>query len=124
MCSLACAARPFSDAKTSSSGRTLPSLSAQSRLVVWSVASAFGELFFISEILAPSPSLLSVKALFLKPSLTQLPKTLLCEFSNSKEFVFPPAPNCQVSRQMVLTLFPILTLFSGKSYFFINPRFI
>lgn len=77
--------------------------------MVWSVASAFGELFFISEILAPSPSLLSVKALFLKPSLTQLPKTLLlCEFSNSKEFIFPPT----------------LTLFSGKAYFFINPRFI
>lgn len=37
-----------------------------------------GELFFISEILArSSPSLVSVKALFVKPSLTQLPKMLL-----------------------------------------------
>lgn len=47
-----------------------------------------GELFFISEILArSSPSLVSVKALFVRPSLTQLPKTLLP--SNGKECVFP-----------------------------------
>lgn len=84
-----------------------------------------GELFFISEILArSSPSLVSVKALFVKPSLTQLPKMLLPVNLVMARSLSSPAQNCQVSRQIVLTLFPTLSLFSGKSYFFINPRFI